>query len=298
MKPPVVTDFAQFTQLRAQAHDRNPEALKQAAQQFEALFTQQLLKAAHSNPMGQDLLGGGSGGDMYKDMFDQQIAMHMASGKGLGLADMLVRQLQMQQGGAVPGAAAPVSAMKLAPRLHAAAAGAEPAAASPHSFKSPQEFVDAIRPHAEAAAKELGIQPHVLIAQAALETGWGRHLMRKSDGTPSFNFFGIKADKRWEAERSAHETTEYVNGDKQTQTAEFRDYDSIGASFADYVRFLKSNPRYAQALQHGGDSSRFAHGLQKAGYATDPAYASKLMHLARGMTLQTALAANPTTRTA
>ena len=129
----------------------------------------------------------------------------------------------------------------------------------------------------------------VLVAQAALETGWGRHAMQRDDGSPSFNFFGIKADTRWQGEKVQTMTSEFENGTMQRQSAEFRAYASPAAAFDDYVRFLQSNPRYAEALRHGGDAERFTSGLQKAGYATDPAYAQKIQRIADGQTMKAAL---------
>ncbi|HSW12948.1 MAG TPA: flagellar assembly peptidoglycan hydrolase FlgJ, partial [Solimonas sp.] len=155
--------------------------------------------------------------------------------------------------------------------------------------KTPQEFVEALLPHAEKAAKELGIPARVLVAQAALETGWGKHQIRHADGSPSFNLFGIKADKSWGGDRVRTMTHEYENGRLEKQSAKFRAYDSIGESFEDYVRFLKSNPRYTQALKHEGNAMHFTTGLQKAGYATDPSYAQKIMRIAYGPTVQLAM---------
>ena len=331
-----VTDFTQFTTLRAQARNNDPAVVRKAAQQFEALFTQQLLKSMRASSLGDDVMGGGQTG-FYQDLFDQQMATHLSSsGKGLGLADVLVQQLRglnaapaadetqaaaapspetsasvqsgirrlLQHSVTLAGAASSTAAapaggetgepvrLRLDSRLrsHESESGGSTAVSRAERISAAraqrQAFVEAVRPHAERAAEALGVSPQVLIAQAALETGWGKHALRGADGQPAFNFFGIKADKRWQGDQVKTMTTEFVDGQPQRERAAFRTYGSTAESFDNYVDFLKSNPRYRQALQHGGDMGRFAAGLQKAGYATDPAYAQKLMKIANGATLR------------
>lgn len=155
---------------------------------------------------------------------------------------------------------------------------------------TPEGFVASIWPHAEHAARELGVNPRALVAQAALETGWGRKHIRRDDGGSAHNLFGIKANG-WKGERATTGTHEYVNGVRRNETASFRAYASPAESFADYVRMLKNSPRYQPALQAGGDVRSFAQGLQKAGYATDPAYAAKIAAIAAGPTIDRAVAA-------
>ena len=266
-----VTDFNQYAGLRAAAQRNDPAALRKAAQQFEALMTETLLKTSRQTQFGDDLTG--EQGDFYKDLFDQQMAMHLSAGKGLGLADMLVRQL----GGAVAGAAPAAASAKAYAQTQASAgagAGWKP--------KSAQDFVDAVRPHAEKAAAELGVPAKALIAQAALETGWGQHLPQQDGG--GLNLFGVKAGAGWNGATTARDTAEFRDGQWGSEKASFRSYGSIGAAFDDYVQFLKGNPRYAQALR-SGDLQGFAHGLQKAGYATDPQYAQKLLRVANSAPL-------------
>lgn len=276
-----VTDFGQFSKLRAAARDKDPEALRAAAKQFEALFTQQLLKSMREAKLGDDPMAGDQG-EFYQGMFDQQLSMQIASGKGLGIADMLVRQLQ---GPAT--AETTETARQPGLTLYRAEAAAPTTTAS--GFKSPEDFVTQMLPHAEKAAKTLGISARTLVAQAALETGWGKKVIRNADGTPSNNLFGIKADSRWDGARTSTNTQEFVAGRMQTQRAEFRSYGSIAESFEDYARFLQSNPRYRTALAHGGSDQQFTVGLQKAGYATDPDYASKIQRIAGGRTMVAAL---------
>ena len=312
---PSVTDFSGFAGLKASARANDPETIRKAAQQFEALFTQQLLKSARAANLGDDILGGGQT-EFYQDMFDQQMALHLSSGKGMGLADVLVKQMMTTQGGATPEAAAePAAAAELQAlrRLGGPSQTAIPtrAAANPPPSLSlelqplsspsladvgvslpsftvagaptanPQNFVERIRPHAERAARELGVPAEAILAQAALETGWGKSVPAHADGKSSFNFFGIKATPNWDGGRLEKTTHEHLGGRMQKVAAEFRSYASEAEAFDDYVSFLKTNPRYAEALRQGDDTAGFAQGLQKAGYATDPNYAAKLLKLAR-----------------
>jgi flagellar protein FlgJ len=287
----VATDFSQFAGLRAAAKRNDPAALKQAAKQFEALLTEMVLKTAHQTKLGDDLTG--EQGDLYQDMFDQQMALHLSSGKGLGLADMLVRQLGGLQGAAAaPGAASSAAAPGAVPGTTSAAlsrqtsaytsSSASTASAASVPAASAQAFVEAVRPQAEKAAAQLGVPAQALIAQAALETGWGQHMASSKDGVSGVNLFGVKAQAGWSGASQTHQTSEYRNGQWSSETAAFRSYGSVAESFDGYVKFLQSNPRYAQALQSGSVQG-FAHGLQSAGYATDPQYAQKLIKVAQSV---------------
>ncbi len=155
---------------------------------------------------------------------------------------------------------------------------------------TPERFVAEIWPHARRAAAELGVPARMLVAQAALESGWGRSRMRGNDGEPAHNLFGIKTGGRWQGRVASHATVEFENGAARDQRADFRAYASTAESFADYVRLLKNSPRYADAVASGGDGRRFAEALARAGYATDPRYAEKLTAIAEGPTLRRALA--------
>ncbi len=263
--------------------------IRKVAQQFEALLTQQVLKSSRANALGDDLMGG-SGLDLYNDMFDQQMAQQISS-KGLGLADVLVRQLR----GAMSPEASPAMPLRsTAPRplsgeaLTAAsfarqqalarAEGAASPAVAPATTTSAKisdritSFVNRIWQQAETAAKALGLPTEAVVGHAALETGWGAH----QPAGDSNNLFGIKADRRWQGEKATASTVEMDGGRTRTELAHFRAYGSTEEGMADYVRFLKGNPRYAEAIKAGGSVEQFAQGLQKAGYATDPQYAAKL----------------------
>lgn len=293
---PSVTDLGALASLRASARAQDPEAVRKAAQQFEALFTQQLLKSARAANLGDDVLGGGQT-EFYQDMFDQQMALHLSSGKGMGLADVLVRQMLGSDASNSPSAPAgraftdyqPVTALahdaSRSRQARVAAANSATTVLIAPQAADARAFVDQVLPHAQRAAQKLGVPAEAIVAQAALETGWGRHVPRHTDGKPSFNFFGIKADAGWDGARLEKTTHEHLGGRMQTVTAAFRSYDSIGHAFDDYAQFLQSNPRYADALREGGNGEGFARGLQEAGYATDPSYANKLLKLMTGETI-------------
>lgn len=307
---PTVTDFSGFAGLKASARANDPQTIRKAAQQFEALFTQQLLKSARAANLGDDILGGGQT-EFYQDMFDQQMALHLSSGKGMGLADVLVKQMMTTQGGTPPEPTArPQASTDLqtlrrlsTPRpetvparsaINPGPVSAEPAFSLPSLAvvgarpTDPQNFVERIRPHAERAARELGVPAEAILAQAALETGWGKSVPAHADGRSSFNFFGIKATPSWDGGRLEKTTHEHLGGRMQKVAAEFRSYASEAEAFDDYVSFLKTNPRYAEALRQGDDTAGFVQGLQKAGYATDPQYAAKLLKLARSESISQA----------
>ncbi len=274
------TDFRGLAELRARAASgESTETAREAARQFEALFVQMMLKGMRdaTAALGEDR------DRTYEEMFDQQIALEMTRGQGIGLADLLVQQLRL--GAGAPAAVAPDGAV--APVAAPAAAG------SGADFRpgSPAEFVRALWPHAEQAGRELGIDPRAIVAQAALETGWGERQIRDGDGRSSFNLFGIKADERWPGRRVGVTTLEYTDGIALPQRAQFRAYGSLAEGVADYARFLRTNPRYRAALAAGGDSAGFAAGLQSAGYATDPAYAAKLGGILASPLLNGAVAA-------
>jgi flagellar protein FlgJ len=196
-----------------------------------------------------------------------------------------------------PASAEPAAgAVTFAVRASEAAAVAISAAPVPtRSFAvgrthSPRDFVHSLYPIAEEVAGELGMDPRVLLAQSALETGWGRKLISRADGTSSHNLFGIKADSRWEGERATVSTVEYRDGVARLEKANFRSYDSFEESFRDYVKFLQENPRYQQALSASHNPETFAQRLQDAGYATDPVYAKKISRVMNSKTMQLALA--------
>jgi flagellar protein FlgJ len=308
---PNINDLGQYTGLRAAARANDPQALRAAARQFESLFTQQLLKTMRQAKIGDDVMGSEQT-EFYQGMFDQQLSNQLSQGRGLGIADLLVRQLQQANMGkpaeapAAKGASAGSAEIPFIPLTPAAPAikplvisALQPAPVAAHAkithAPAPQSFLKSLLPHAVAAAHKLGIPVQTLMAQAALETGWGKHQIHNADGTPSYNFFGIKASKGWQG-ASVHKTTlEYEKGSPKSQVAAFRSYSSPQAALNDYVKFIQAHPRYADALRHGGDGNRYAEGLQKAGYATDPAYAEKIKKIAGGPLMTLAMASTART---
>jgi peptidoglycan hydrolase FlgJ len=297
----VATDLQGLAKLRAsaQANPRDPATIRAVAGQFEALFTQMVLKSMREASLGDPSLG--EQGAMYRDLFDLQLAMNLSAGRGLGLADALARQL----GGAVSkaasgdatGEAAPTGTNFPPPILNPMK---EPTSMAPTSSESDtaNAFVNDVWPAAEKAAHALGVAPEALVAQAALESGWGKNVIRNALGESSFNIFGIKADSSWRGARVSAPTLEYDGGVPVRRQGNFRAYDSIASAFEDYVDFLKSNPRYQSALRQGIDAERFVQGLQEAGYATDPTYAAKVSAIMDGPRLTAVVAAlkNPSGR--
>ena len=249
--------------------DRDPKAaVREAAKQFETMFTQQLLKQMRDSTMNTDMMDN-EATKMGTEMLDSQWASKMAGLPG-GLSDVIARQLERQMGIAQGVTAKPVTANP-APvdPLHADAPVALPQ-------KAAAAFIQAHTDAAAAAEKATGIPARFMIAQAAHETGWGRKEIRNSDGSNSYNLFGIKAGPNWKGATTDITTTEYMGGKPHKVTQTFRAYSSYAESFADYASTMKNSPRYAAVVASGADANGFARGLQKAGYATDPAYAAKL----------------------
>ena len=283
------------------------DALKAAAQQFESYFLQMMLRNMRQT-LSQDGPFDSQETKMFGEMFDQQIAQNISQSKGMGLADMLVQQMQLSMGPqglqAAPrpydfpqvlkdlktGKALDVAVGQQATAGAVASTSTTGSAASKEAIThSPRSFVNELWPHAVDAAASLGVSPHFLLAQAALETGWGKHQVRTADGGNSYNLFNIKAGKNWQGERAVAATTEYVNGTPVKESAQFRAYGSYAEAFADYANLLKNNPRYSGVLNQ--DAEGFINGLQRGGYATDPAYGDKLRRIIGSVALRQGLTA-------
>ena len=255
--------------LRLRANTDPKSAVREAARQFEALFMNELMKSMRATTMDSGLMDGGSGGELATGMLDQQFATQLTGMKG-GLADAIARQLERQMGmtpGPIPALRAgnPVPA-PLGQPVDTPARIPERGAAA---------FVQQHAEAARAAEARTGIPAAFMLAQAAHESGWGRREILHADGSPSNNLFGIKAGAGWAGPVAEVTTTEYVDGQPRKLTAKFRAYASHAESFADYARLMQSSPRY-QAVLGASSPEGFAQGLQRAGYATDPAYADKL----------------------
>ncbi len=253
------TDLQGLSQLRVEAREETPDAIKAVAKEFEAIFMQMMLKSMRDASLGEGLLDSDQG-KFYQEMFDKQIATSLSREQGMGLADIMVRQLSRGKDSRQPGEALAVSgAQKTTP-----------------SFTSPTDFINKLTDMAKSIGKKLGVSPKVLLAQSALETGWGQNVMRKPDGGSSHNLFGIKADQRWDGDKVVTTTLEYSEGIAEKEQASFRSYQSYEESFEDYAQFIMANPRYEKVLQSGQDPAAYARSLQQAGYASDPDYARKI----------------------
>ncbi len=266
----VYTDFSGLASLRAQASQKSPEAGREVAKQFEALFLQIMLKSMRQASQ----LGESTDSDQtrfYQEMYDKQIALDLARKESIGLASILERQLG---GPAVDNA---VSRSVASAQL----ARAKPAETTNSHWNpaSAEAFIADLWPHAQSGAKALGVSADVLIAQAALETGWGKRMIHDQRGGNAFNFFGIKADARWQGDKVSVSTVEYSDGIARHERASFRAYSSMAESMDDYVSFLQQNPRYQQALEQANSAEHFLQELQHAGFATDPAYAEKISNI-------------------
>jgi flagellar protein FlgJ len=268
----IAADVKGLSELRLAANQNSPEALKGVAKQFEALFMNMIMKSMR-DATPQDGMFDSEQTKMYTSMMDQQISQSLAN-RGVGLADMLVRQLSNRVN-ALDAQGLPINQGQADALLKTdqPSGTAKPAASQPTNIKA---FQDQLMPHAEAASRETGIPAKFMLGQAALESGWGKREIKAADGTSSHNLFGIKATGDWKGKVVQAATTEYVNGVPETRMEKFRAYDSYADSFRDYAKFLSSNPRYESVLANSHDASSFARGLQQAGYATDPHYAAKL----------------------
>lgn len=267
------TDFSALSDLRRHAKQDPQATLRAVAQQFESLYINMMLKSMRQASLGDPLFDSNNSG-LYRDMYDNQIAMQMSKQKGMGLADMLVQQLSRHIPNQVTSGADEPAPVYTAAKKPISSPSRTP---DPTRFENHEQFVNTLLPYAEQAADELGVSPQVLIAQAALETGWGDRVQRLADGRSSYNLFNIKADSRWSGDRLPTNTLEYRHGVMSQEPAEFRVYKNYAESFADYVTFIKSNPRYQPALAVAGNPEDYVSEIHKAGYATDPDYTRKVM---------------------
>jgi flagellar protein FlgJ len=279
----VYTDLTGLARLRQQANQNAQAALPEVAQQFEALFLHMLLKSMRQSTLGDPLLPAQSA-DFYSGLFDHQMSLNLARSQSIGLADLLVRELRdsapmtrkQPTGEAVTGPASPFLGGPSETRPSAFEALSDPMRVQ-SAFDTPESFVQTLLPHAQKTARSLGVAPEVLIAQAALETGWGRAMIRHPNGENSFNLFGIKADGQWRGSRVVVPTIEFMDGVMQRRQAAFRAYATPAESFEDYTELIGNSPRYRQALASAADPIAYVRGLQAAGYATDPRYAEKVV---------------------
>ena len=311
-------DVQGFDAMRAAASAAPQQGVKMAAKQFDAVFTEMMLKSMREATPDDGPLDSRDG-DQFTSMLDQQLSQQM-SNRGIGVASAMIKQLTRSMGGGngdgagAGGAAGMLSgsgsdsdsdsnAGNLA-MLNAlgraygnAAASGSLAHGSPYDEDSAltpptrgnsdddavNAFVGKLANAAQRASAVTGIPARFMIGQAALESGWGKREIRKADGSSSHNVFGIKATKDWTGKTVATVTTEYYGGKPHRVVEKFRVYDSYEEAMADYANLLKDNPRYASVIADSHSAEGFAQGMQHAGYATDPHYARKLLSIMRQM---------------
>lgn len=277
----IAIDANGLNDLRRAAKDNSPEAIKATAQQFEAMFMNMMLKSMRDatpqdGPMDSEQTR------TFTGMLDQQLSQNLSK-KGLGLADVLTRQLSKTANTSTDTAAPAVSKNEqLAKYQTIAAMGTNPASVTSGNLQGANPVQKAFRQNMAAAAQEAsilsGIPASYLIGQAGLESGWGKHEIRGADGSTSFNLFGIKAGGDWKGKTVSAVTTEYINGEKQQRIEKFRAYDSYADSFKDFTKLIRNNSRYDSVVGNGQSVADYAQAIQKSGYATDPQYANKLSH--------------------
>jgi flagellar protein FlgJ len=274
VSPALVLDGTSLSDLRRAARQNDPESLKLAAKQFEALFMNMLLKSMREATPNDGVMDSEQT-RMYASMLDQQLSQSLAS-RGVGLADVLIRQLS-----SLVDRKSPVTGEDLGGVVAPSPAPRKLDASHMSRVSDVQEFRTRLARHAEEASRATGIPAEFMIGQAALESGWGRREIVGVDGLNSHNLFGIKATSAWKGKVVESVTSEYVNGVPQKSVERFRAYDSYAEAFRDYANLLRNNPRYRQVIANAQDLKGFAQGLQRAGYATDPNYAEKLTQVVK-----------------
>lgn len=307
-------DFHGLNQLRqqaGQAQKNDEQTLRQVAAQFESLFVTMMLKSMRQASLGDGIFDSNQS-KMYQDMADQQLASDLSVNGGLGLQDMIMRQLggdrYASDKPAQAGQSYSIDTVTVRPSLgirvneeiiaqirdvrdkQEAEDTVTPAKTNavkspvPEQFDTPSDFVEKLWPYAQKAADKLGVAPEVILSQAALETGWGQYVLKNREGS-SHNLFNIKAHGGWNGDTISKKALEFRDGKALQQASEFRAYQDYQQSFDDYVDFLQTQPRYQKALQQVGDPEKFVEELHKAGYATDPLYADKIKRIMNSDTL-------------
>ena len=289
-------DLQGLDQLRQKAQGNSKESIREVANQFESMFATMLIKSMRKTNEAFETESpfNNKQTKFYTDMQDNQLALDISRHGSLGLADALVRQLDPSSIAApksvpveqltMPGdkqqkmidlekEVAPVELNK--PDKMSVSTSAVEQQKQPE-FTDKKSFIETLMPYAKKTAQVLGVSPVVLIAQSALETGWGKKIINGADQQSSLNLFNIKAHKNWQGDKIAKDSLEVENGIGIKRRSNFRAYNSLADSFADYGDFISSNKRYQEALQQGTDASRYIEELQQAGYATDPKYAEKI----------------------
>lgn len=320
----VYTDLNALQGIRKLGKENKDAALMETAKQFESMFLNMVLRSMRqaNAVFEEDSLFSSKQTEFYQGMLDDQMALSLSSGRGVGLASVIYQQLQRSYGDKNTTSeidqsklfdrriSRPVPSQKqllqptideveklqqqsddskasepeAVPQVAASGAGQKG-----QQFANAEDFVAAIYPMAEKIAADLGVDAKAIVAQAALETGWGKYMISDQQGNSSFNFFGIKADSRWAGERVQVTTHEFRDGQMLKEKAQFRSYASLEEGLQDYAKFLQDSERYQHALGNNFDANQYGYALQQAGYATDPSYGAKIKRIALGDTLNAAL---------
>ncbi len=303
--PALYTDFSDLQNLKYDKSVDEQARLKAVAKQFEGIFLQMMLKSMRDANIGEELFDNDQV-KMYQDLFDKQVALELGNSRGVGLADMLAKQLDKSSPEQVntgknmadyqrnvfhrinelsarsrlemnnPQVVAATTGNMAAGMTQRVVKPAETGQVEQPSWDTPEGFIESLMPHARTVAGKLGLHPAFIVAQAALETGWGEHVMKTAEGHSSHNLFGIKAGSHWQGNTVSSDTLEFRDGVMKQEKAAFRSYSSLADAFHDYAKFLSDNPRYRKVVNSGTDVEQFSNSLSKAGYATDPAYANKI----------------------
>lgn len=303
-------DLQGLDQLRQKAQGNSKESIREVANQFESMFATMLIKSMRqaNEAFETESPFNNKQTKFYTDMQDKQLALDISRHGSLGLADALVRQLDPNSIGAPKSVDIDKLIMpnnnqqqmlKLEqeqPAIEFNKADKTMSVVRPKEqeeapqFKDQRSFIETLMPYAKKVAKVLGIAPEVLVAQSALETGWGKKIINSMDNKSSFNLFNIKANKSWQGESVAKDSLEVEQGVAVKRSSKFRAYSSLQESFSDYQDFILNNKRYADALKQGTNASGYIKELQQAGYATDPNYAQKINSIMKSEEFTTVLA--------
>jgi flagellar protein FlgJ len=285
----VYNDFSGLNKLHAEAAKQTDAAKRETAKQFESLFLQMMIKTMREAG-GKGLLDSDQT-EMARDMYDQQLAINLSKNGSIGIADMVMRQLGVEPEPTLP------ESSKVQPITrhlgfveniwgHGESSPTTTTTKTPR-WKTPEDFINDLYPAAEKAANKLGTQPEAVLAIAALETGWGKHVMNNSNGNSSYNLFGIKANHGWDKGATIASTLEFENGVMQRKNESFRAYHNATDSVNDFANFILNNPRYQNALQQAEDPQTFISEIHAAGYATDPKYVEKIQPIMQKIRLMT-----------
>jgi len=322
----IYTDLNGLSNLKTSARKDANAALPEVAKQFEAVMISMMIKNLRKTGM-EDPIFKSQAMDSYRDMYDQQLGMELSKGDGIGFAKAIVRQMQYQQGNTPsidaqnqlpPSSEVGVRGLALPERRHFPdhySSSVPPTLEPIHKrlveekktdvstqsvesiqdqqgyFESPEQFVEKLWPLAEKTAKKLGVSPELILSQAALETGWGKHVI-SNDQKSSYNLFNIKAGKSWSGDAVEKVSMEFLNGKMNKQQSTFRSYDSFEQSFTDYAHFIQSHPRYKNALEKTEKMEQSLHDkkyinlIHEAGYATDPNYSNKVLGVLKSEPVQ------------